>query len=233
MKTKDISPHWFWLPFGLVVAQLIARHLLSDEQYWKYFGTESGVIELVTPVVLLPAIVIGIKLMLNMRQYLPTNNSRIWMGMVTLGAFYMAGEEVSWGQWLFYWDTPETFSAINDQNETNLHNTSSLFDQKPRLLLELWVLAGAFRAWYMSAKGKQDDAGTTAYWFWPTLPLAWIGLLSAVVMMPERMRDWWDIVPPMPFNIRVTETQELVLGVYLSLFLASAYTRLKSLKGGA
>ena len=230
MNNRDISPHWFWLPLGLVAGQVMARYFLSGEMYAKYFGGEDGIVELLTPVVLLPAIVIGVKLILNMRTYLPTLNSQLWLAMVTLGAFYMAGEEISWGQWLFYWDTPETFAAINDQNETNLHNTSSLFDQKPRLLLELWVLAGAIRAWYLNFKGKTDDAGTTAFWFWPTLPLAWLGLLSALVMMPERMMDWWDIIPPSPFDIRVTETQELVLGVYLSLFLASAYTRLKAIK---
>lgn len=232
MNNKDISPHWFWLAFGLVIGQLMARFFLSGDMYNKYFAGEDGVVELLTPVVLIPAIVIGMMLMLQMRQYLPTNNSRIWLGLVTLGAFYMAGEEVSWGQWLFYWDTPETFTAINDQNETNLHNTNSLFDQKPRLLLELWVLAGAIRAWYMSFKEKHDDISTTAYWFWPSLPLAWTGLLSALVMMPERMTDWWGIEPSHPFNIRVTETQELVLGVYLSLYLASAYTRLKAAEGG-
>lgn len=228
MKIKDISPHWFWLPFGLVAGQVLARYFLTDAQYGQYFGTENGIVELLTPVGLLPAIAIGIMLMLRMRQYLPTRSSRIWVGMVALGAFYMAGEEVSWGQWLFYWDTPATFSAINDQNETNLHNTSSLFDQKPRLLLELWVLAGAIRSWYRLFARRRDDPDTTAYWFWPTLPLAWTGLLSALVMMPERMTDWWGIVPSHPFNIRVTETQELVLGVYLSLFLASVWARLKS-----
>lgn len=232
MNIRDISPHWFWLPFGLVAGQVMARYFLSGDVYHQYFGTESGVVELLTPVVLLPAIVFGVMLMLQLRQYLPSRNSRVWMGLVTLGAFYMAGEEVSWGQWLFYWDTPETFMTINDQHETNLHNTSSLFDQKPRLLLELWVLAGAIRSWYTNFKGITGDSATTAYWFWPTLPLAWIGLLSALVMMPERMTDWWGIASPHPFNIRVTETQELVLGIFLSLYLASAYARLGGLKGG-
>jgi hypothetical protein len=121
---------------------------------------------------------------------------------------------------------------INKQNETNLHNASTLFNQKPRLLLELWVLAGAIRAWYRAFMGRQNVVGTTAYWFWPTLPLAWSGLLSALVMMPDRMRKWWDIVLPMPFDIRVTEPQELVLGLFLSFYLASAWLRLKSLSRG-
>lgn len=229
MNTRDVSPHWFWLSFGLVLAQLLARCYLPADVYDRYVESENGAVELLMPFLLLPGIVFGALIMLRMRQYLPTRGSRIWIAMVTLGAFYFAGEEVSWGQWLFYWDTPEAFLRINDQNETNLHNISSLFDQKPRLLLELWALAGAVRAWYRSFKGRPDDPGTTAYWFWPTLPLAWTGLLSALVMMPERVTDWWGIRMPAPFDIRVAETQELVLGVFLSLFLASAWLRLRTL----
>lgn len=228
MNSKDISPHWFWLPFSLVVAQLVARYYLPDDLYRQYFATESGAVELLTPVVLLPGVFFGALILLKLRQFLPTRNSKVWVAMITLGAFYMAGEEVSWGQWFFYWDTPETWLEVNDQHETNLHNTSSLFDQKPRLLLELWALAAAIRAWYRAYMGRKDDAKTTAYWFWPGLPLAWTGFLSALVMMPERVRDWWGIVLSTPFNIRVTETQELVLGCYLSFYLASIYLRLKN-----
>lgn len=232
MRNKDISPFWSWLPFALLLGLILARYFMTDEAFQHYVTErEHGIVEWLTPLALLPGIVFGL-LALKLWENLPGSASRLWLLLVTLGAFYMAGEEVSWGQWLFYWDTPEAFSAINDQNETNLHNTSSLFDQKPRLLLELWALIGAIRAWYWSFKGRQDDIGTTAYWFWPTLPLAWTGILSALAMMPERMTDWWGVPPPFPFNIDAPETQELILGVFLTFFLASAYTRLKALKGG-
>lgn len=232
MNNRDVSPHWFWLAFGLVVAQLVARYYLPDDMYRFYVATESGAVELLTPVVLLPGVFFGVMILLRMRSHLPTRNSRIWVAMITLGTFYMAGEEISWGQWFFYWDTPETWLQVNDQNETNLHNTSSLFDQKPRLLLELWALVATIRAWYRAYMGRQDDVQTTVYWFWPGLPLAWTGLLSAVVMLPERVRDWWGIVLGTPFNIRVTEVQELVLGFYLSLYLGSVLLRLKSRSAG-
>jgi hypothetical protein len=45
---------------------------------------------------------------------------------------------MSWGQHFFKWDTPSLFSEINDQNETNIHNTSNLFNQLPRNLLLIW-----------------------------------------------------------------------------------------------
>jgi hypothetical protein len=229
---REVSPLWFWLPFSLVLLQFVARYI-SPEIHDLYIQghRESGLVEFWTPAALIPGIYFGIK---SLRQWeqLPNFSSRMWIAMVTLGAFYMAGEELSWGQWLFHWDTPETCAAINDQNETNLHNTSAWLDQKPRLLLELWALIGAIRIWVLDARGKQTDPGTTAYWFWPSRPLAWTGVLSALVMMPERAKDWWGVRLPAPFDIRVTETQELVLGFFLTFFLASVWLRLRSRSGG-
>ena len=66
----------------------------------------------------------------------------VWMAAATLGSLYVAGEEISWGQWIFHWQTPEEWAAINGQNETNLHNTSKWLNQKPRAILEIGILIG-------------------------------------------------------------------------------------------
>lgn len=230
MKVQDISSHWFWLSFWLVTGIILARYFLPGEVFNYYINErEFGAVDWLTPFMLIPGIAFGV-LALKHWQRLPNFFSRFWILLVTLGALYMAGEEISWGQWIFMWDTPEVFMEINDQHETNLHNTSSWMDQKPRLLLELWAIFGAIRAWHRFFRGIKDDTGSTAYWFWPTRPLAWTGLLSVLAMMPERMMDWWGIAPPFPFDIDAPETQELVLGVFLSTFLASAWIRLKSLQ---
>ena len=39
-----------------------------------------------------------------------------------LGLFFLIGEELSWGQRIFNWETPESFQEINKQGETTLHN---------------------------------------------------------------------------------------------------------------
>jgi len=42
--------------------------------------------------------------------------------LLALGTFFVAGEEISWGQRIFGWSTPDTLDAINHQGETNVHN---------------------------------------------------------------------------------------------------------------
>lgn len=43
-------------------------------------------------------------------------------GVVALGVVFLAGEEISWGQRIFGWGTPEELQEVNRQGETNLHN---------------------------------------------------------------------------------------------------------------
>ena len=44
----------------------------------------------------------------------------LMIGIVLL--IFMIGEEISWGQRIFGWETPDTMKLYNYQNETNLHN---------------------------------------------------------------------------------------------------------------
>jgi hypothetical protein len=45
--------------------------------------------------------------------------------IIALGTFFVAGEEIAWGQHIFGWSTPEALEAVNVQQETTLHNISS------------------------------------------------------------------------------------------------------------
>ena len=45
-----------------------------------------------------------------------------WFILLSLLFFFGGGEEISWGQRIFGWKTPETFEKENIQRETNIHN---------------------------------------------------------------------------------------------------------------
>jgi len=66
------------------------------------------------------------------------NLSSIFLIIKILALVYFLGEEISWGQHIFKWTSPEFFKNTNIQGETNIHNISNLFDQVPRTLVIIW-----------------------------------------------------------------------------------------------
>ena len=50
--------------------------------------------------------------------------SRIFAGLVAIAAILFAGEEISWGQRIFGFESTGVFATANVQGETNLHNFS-------------------------------------------------------------------------------------------------------------
>jgi hypothetical protein len=104
--------------------------------------------------------------------------------LVTLGCFYIFGEEVTWGQYCFgwcwgsgsLWDAPEwwptthtnlhSLSEVGSYSESAVVELATWFNQKPRLLLELFVLyGGVIRVLLQRGDVKKGD---WRFWFWPT-----------------------------------------------------------------
>jgi tetratricopeptide (TPR) repeat protein len=60
--------------------------------------------------------------LLSLRVLLSSSSYRVFFALLALFCFYVAMEEISWGQRIFGWSSPEFFRARNIQGETNLHN---------------------------------------------------------------------------------------------------------------
>ncbi len=60
--------------------------------------------------------------------------------VLCLGLFFIIGEEVSWGQRLFGWETSAEMKAINKQEETNIHNIEGIGDK----IKWIHVIIGAY-----------------------------------------------------------------------------------------
>lgn len=129
-----------WLPLLLLAAQLLIENMTTGALHDRML-TENGPVETLQFLLLLPAFLVALWLLLDLKFKPPVFLS-LWALLAALGCFYVGGEEVSWGQHFLNWDTPAYWAALNDQEETNLHNTSAWFDQKPRLLLEIGVIVG-------------------------------------------------------------------------------------------
>lgn len=216
---------WLWLPVVLFVF-IFGSAIISNYVHETFFAGELGVIELATPVMLVPAIFGGIIIFIN-REKLVTKQLGYWILLVTLACIYIAGEEISWGQQLVGWGTPEWVKEVNDQHETNLHNTSSWFDQKPRLLLEMFVFVGGI---FLPLKRKLQDIklprDSWQYWLYPTVVCLPVSILAILSRAPERIKTLFDMSGTV-IDVRYSEVQELYLAIFLMIYLLSIKKRLE------
>lgn len=96
-------------------------YLFFKEDTVNKLGREDGLFEYLTALSFLIASVIFFVLFLNQKKIVYVFFALIF--------FIGMGEEISWGQRIFNYGTPEYFKEKNIQNELNLHNLE-LFDSK-------------------------------------------------------------------------------------------------------
>jgi hypothetical protein len=227
---RDFLPPWLgWLAPPLVLAAFYFARYADLEFYMRWVEGELGILENLGPLLLLPAIFCGLALTRHRRVF-PEAWIVIWFLLHGLGALFFAGEEISWGQHFFNWQTPGTIAALNDQNETNLHNMSSWLDQKPRIALWVWALTGGFFAPMAIGLGWLRTGGPENWRYWVIPPRICMmpGLLVGSVRLPEYLSFYMGITPPFPFDIRASELQELFITMFLSLYLVSVYRRARA-----
>lgn len=114
---------------ALICILLLATYLISPSFYLQRIleehSRESGVVEIVTWVsALLGALLLlcaAWKLHIP-RAKLHHQTAALFILTVGLAAFFLGGEEVSWGQTWFGWGTPESYDSV----ETNIHNNQVL-----------------------------------------------------------------------------------------------------------
>jgi hypothetical protein len=140
-----------------------------------------------------------------------------------MGATYFALEEISYGQHMFGWSTAETWKQLNDQDETNLHNVTALFDQVPRALLSLGILiGGVILPLYRHFRGIKLDESSRFYWQWPTLDCVTIGLM-VILIRPVLTVFETDA-------INTGETKENLIALFILLYCVSIHSRLRQKK---
>ena len=213
---------WLILPLLSAVFLLVAGQL-APEFYDVWIGSESrGALELSHVVLPLASLVIALRVLL-----LPALRQRpwlyLWVGLAALANLYIAGEEASWGQHYIGWATSESWQAINDQGETNLHNVSSWLDQKPRTLLEIGVILGGIVIPLAALR-------------WPRLRKGWYGIvLPPMICLPSALLAEFSRMSERLLNLvadgaylfsRASEVQELYFYYFILLYLIVLRRRL-------
>ncbi len=123
------------LVFLLDIGLFLADRPLHD----YYFKGEFGVVELPTFVLIFATVPVAAWCAAKSR-----GGERVFFALLTVACLYWGGEEVSWGQTFFHWNTPAGWGSGNYQKETNLHNTrgivGTLLNQTPRLILNVLTI---------------------------------------------------------------------------------------------
>lgn len=145
------TPEWILCVFLPTAFFALMIWLERGMGYRCFTACEDGAVEYIQALVCFAAFAIGLRFWLRGRGRYPVWAQAFFL-LGILGALYAGLEEISYGQRIFGWITPESWNLINDQQETNLHNTSSWLDQKPRLILFAGAVVGgliipALRRW--------------------------------------------------------------------------------------
>ena len=119
------------LPLLMLTAYVAARALLSDG-WQKFIYAENGPIELGTAACFALAGGVALALARKTRGHVPVMFRGIF-GLFALACWFVALEEISYGQQLFGWNSPRWFEANNHHGQTNLHN---LMGNRPSHLLK-------------------------------------------------------------------------------------------------
>ena len=143
---------WLALPISFFVG-IISLEILWTTNTLNYFYDESGPAELIQFVMLLICLCILIRI-LTYRLKHNYNWLKYFLGFCFVCCFYIAAEEISWGQSFLEWKTNDWWRNINNQEETNLHNTSRWLNQIPRYGLMAAIAIGGLVLPFLHLLGK-------------------------------------------------------------------------------
>lgn len=211
---------WLGVPLLIITAQILIE-IFVPHQYLGELHSENGPHETLQFILAALALVFAFRCLfaaIPEKQPLLT----AWIICFCLGCAYIAGEEISWGQHVFEWGTSEFWSSINDQNETNLHNTSSWLDQKPRLILLIGVVMGGLVIPSLQ-KLKPALVPTQFSLIYPPSCLSVTAAFALGVKVIDKIDDNFE---HMSILSRASEVEELYLFYFVLLYLIALRRRI-------
>ena len=219
---EDISAIGVWLACAVLYAIFMSFAFTNP----SILKGELGLLENTQVAFLVAALAIAIHLASRVDE----KWLRWWVILICLGAFYLLTEETSWGQHYFGWEMAGIFESINDQGETNIHNASSWFDQKPRAILLFGMILGTMVhplvKRFRSGRGLFD----TPWWLAPTLVCLGPVVFSQIAALPERFDDvnaFSISVQAFTGGYRSSEMEEVFMYMFFITYLLSLGHRLK------
>lgn len=209
------------VPFFLVGGSLaiallytgLGRYYLSPSQL-AIINREDGVIESVSAFLFLACAIVSLLLAFRFTHH---RARAVMHSLMALGFFILAGEEVSWGQRIFGWETINAVNELNVQRETNIHNMGGYIADH-LFIMAVFLYGAVFPALahnYPFFRKLFDYIG---------LPIASAGL-AVGFLMASLVHDWtiYRILPRIP-GLRIAEVREMLTAIAFSLLMYESWS---------
>lgn len=149
-----------FFPFAFI-GFLIGLKGISHHAYWIVMAREDGPAEYLTSIVYLVASILSGVMLIRLYRKRRLGSTALIVGLMSLLFFFVAMEEISWGQRIFEVQSPEFFQTYNQQEEITLHNFLSRYSL--HLLYISVGLYGAFAWKFFPARLKEQFPKLTQF----------------------------------------------------------------------
>jgi hypothetical protein len=113
------------VPFLLLGVTILGLAVPATSRATSHQLDENQIVEVLTFLFFGLSGLFGLVLAARLRRTEPAVVVAFY-ALFSVGLLILAGEEISWGQWMFHWKAPAEWKALNSQGETNLHNLAAL-----------------------------------------------------------------------------------------------------------
>jgi hypothetical protein len=248
MKLPVLSPtdqSWLWR-WGLCVWAILFPVIASQfGAGWVEWVVVSpfGYAENITTLL----VAVGVAYAIAIARLPQGRHLKIWMAVYALALIFFAGEDQNWFQYWLDTEVPDYFLVNNKEQETNLHNINSWFNQKPRLMVEAWLLIACVlvpMGWWTWPKRATRQFVPADLWPDRRIVALALGILAfgqlrrlfkylgeAGVPLPANLQgDGLNVMTETFPGVRISELQEIGFAYIMLLFAAMLYGRLASAK---
>jgi hypothetical protein len=198
------------IPFGIA---LVVAAAVPFRPVYNWLITEDSLIEWLQFLCLLGASIMLASLTVRLLRSRQLRMALLY-GLVTVGVWFLTGEEISWGQRIFGWATPEALDEINRQGETTVHNIRGVQELVPYAMLLASLYGACVPLLWDGARRRREQHVASKHLLVPPLFLVpAFGLAAGYRLF--RLLVW-----PTPTYVisEYAEAMELCLYLGLALF---------------
>jgi hypothetical protein len=180
---------------------------------------ENELIEILTFIIFFVSGFFGLTQIFKLKKKIE-KNIILFYGLFSLFLILIAMEEIAWGQWFFYFETPDSWNKINIQGETTLHNIKGI-QGRTAILRFLFGLGGIIG---IVLKVKSNFKKIYA----PSILFPWFSIIFVYTSI-ELIHDFFLIGLKYEYAItKLSEFIELLIAGSSFLFLWLNFKKLRS-----